>query len=76
MTYLKWGFSTDIQSMQAEINTNKTVKFTLGGLHSSSPTNSIMIKIEDLISVMKMFREIEDAGNTNDVVNCVKGKYN
>ena len=34
--YMKIGFNTDIQSMSAEISTNKTVTFSLGGLHSYS----------------------------------------
>ena len=61
--YMKIGFNTDIQSMQAEISTNKTVSFQLGGLHSNSPTNNLQIKVEDLVSIFKLFRE-----STNDVI--------
>ena len=61
--YMKIGFNTDIQSMQAEISTNKTVSFQLGGLHSNSPTNNFQIKVEDLVSIFKLFRE-----STNDVI--------
>ena len=61
--YMKVGFNTDIQSMQAEISTNKTVTFSLGGLHSNSPTNNLQIKVEDLVSIFKLFRE-----STNDVI--------
>ena len=39
--YKKWGFSTSIEEMSAELTTNKTVKFQLGGLHSIAPTNSV-----------------------------------
>ena len=48
--YLKWGFNTDIQSMSAEITTNKTVNFQLGGLHSYS-TNSVTLKLEDIVKI-------------------------
>ena len=61
--YMKIGFNTDIQSMSAEISTNKTVTFSLGGLHSNSPTNNLHIKMEDLVSIFKLFRE-----STNDVI--------
>jgi hypothetical protein len=60
--YRKWGFSTSIEEMSAELTTNKTVKFQLGGLHSISPTNSISIKLNDLIKIASLFRE-----STNDV---------
>ena len=59
--------------MSAEITTNKTVNFNLGGLHSSTPTNSISIKLDDLLKIATLFREI-DAGvlssttNTNTVI--------
>ena len=59
--YKKWGFSTSIEEMSAELTTNKTVKFQLGGLHSIAPTNSISIKLEDLLKIATLFREI-DAG--------------
>ena len=57
--YRKFGFSTQIDSMSAEITTNKTVKFELGGLHSTSPTNSISIRLEDLLKIVSLFREID-----------------
>lgn len=60
--YRKWGFSTTIESMSAELTTNKTVKFQLGGLHSIAPTNSISIKLNDLIKIASLLRE-----STNDV---------
>ena len=59
--------------MSAEITSNKTVNFNLGGLHSSTPTNSISIKLDDLLKIATLFREI-DAGvlssttNTNTVI--------
>ena len=59
--YTKWGFSTEIDSMSAEITSNKTVNFQLGGLHSTAPTNSISIKLDDLLKIATLFREI-DAG--------------
>lgn len=60
--YSKWGFNTEIESMSAELTTNKTVNFTLGGLHSTaSLTNNIQIKVEDLISVIKLFRSADTA---------------
>lgn len=61
--YMKIGFNTDIQSMSAEITTNKTVNFQLGGLHSNSPTNSFQIKFEDIVNLFKMVRD-----STNDVI--------
>ena len=60
--YTKWGFSTEIDSMSAEITSNKTVNFQLGGLHSIAPTNSISIKLDDLLKIATLFREI-DAGD-------------
>lgn len=54
--YSKFGFSTDIESMSAEICTNKTVKFTLGGLHSYT-TNNVTVRIEDLVNILKVFRD-------------------
>ena len=59
--YMKLGFNTDIQSMSAEITTNKTVSFQLGGLHSYA-TNSITIKIDDLLKTIQLLRE-----STNNV---------
>jgi hypothetical protein len=55
--YMKIGFNTDIQSMSAEITTNKTVNFQLGGLHSNVATNGFIIKMEDLMKISQMFRE-------------------
>lgn len=63
--YKKWGFSTSIEEMSAELTTNKTVKFQLGGLHSIAPTNSISIKLEDLLKIATLFRESSCVG-TND----------
>ena len=54
--YKKFGFSTEIETMQAELTTNKTVKFSLGGLHSYS-TNSISINLDQMVNILKMFRE-------------------
>ena len=64
--YRKWGFSTSIESMSAEITTNKTVNFQLGGLHSIAPTNSISIKLDDLLKMATLFRESQVAG-TNEI---------
>lgn len=64
--YRKWGFSTTIESMSAELTTNKTVKFQLGGLHSIAPTNSISIKLDDLLKIATLFRESQVAG-TNEI---------
>ena len=58
MKYTKWGFSTQIDSMSAEITSNKTVNFHLGGLRSIAPTNSISIRLEDLLKIAGMFREV------------------
>lgn len=72
--YKKWGFSTTIEEMSAELTTNKTVKFQLGGLHSIAPTNSISIRLEDLLKIATLFRESENI-RTNDfpVVNAPIG---
>ena len=59
MKYTKWGFSTVIDSMSAEITTNKTVNFQLGGLHSIAPTNSISVKLDDLLKIASLFREVD-----------------
>ena len=56
--YTKWGFSTQIDSMSAEITSNKTVSFHLGGLRSIAPTNSISIRLDDLLKIAGMFREV------------------
>lgn len=64
--YKKWGFSTSIEEMSAELTTNKTVKFQLGGLHSIAPTNSISIKLDDLLKIATLFRESPCVG-TNDL---------
>lgn len=64
--YFKFGFSTDIESMSAEITTNRTVIFNLGGLHSTMATNAVAIKLDDLLKISNLFR-----GNkitTNDVI--------
>ena len=55
--YMKIGFNTDIQSMSAEISTNKTVTFSLGGLHSYS-TNNVVVRVEDLVNILKVFRDV------------------
>ena len=68
MKYRKWGFSTEIESMSAEITTNKTVNFQLGGLHSIAPTNSISIKLEDLLKIATLFRESQ-GGVSNEISN-------
>ena len=57
--YTKWGFSTVIDSMSAEITTNKTVNFQLGGLHSIAPTNSISIRLDDLLKIASLLREAD-----------------
>lgn len=62
MKYTKWGFSTQIDSMQAEITSNKTVNFKLGGFHSTAPTNSISIKLDDLLKIANLLREVDDSG--------------
>jgi hypothetical protein len=62
--YRKFGFNTDIQSMSAEITTNKTVNFQLGGLHSvSATTNNISIKLDEILKIAQLFRD-----STNDVI--------
>ena len=60
--YTKWGFSTQIDSMSAEITSNKTVNFKLGGFHSTSPTNSISIKLNDLLKIANLLREVDGGG--------------
>ena len=67
--YMKIGFNTDIQSMSAEINTNKTVNFQMGGLHSNVATNGFVIKLEDLLKISQLFRD-----TTNDVIIIDKGR--
>ena len=67
---MKFGFNTDIQSMSAEITTNKTVNFQLGGLHSNIATNWFTIKLEDLLKIVSLFREA-----TNDVI-VLEGRQN
>ena len=56
--YFKFGFNTDIETMSAEITTNKTVNFHLGGYHSSSITN-LSVNLEDLLKMSKILRESE-----------------
>ncbi len=65
--YKKWGFSTSIEEMSAELTTNKTVKFQLGGFHSIAPTNSISIRLEDLLKIATLFRESACVA-TNDLL--------
>lgn len=67
---MKLGFNTDIQSMSAEITTNKTVNFQLGGLHSNVATNGFTIRLEDLLKIASLFREA-----TNDVI-VLEGRQN
>ena len=43
--------------MSAEITTNRTVSFPLGGLHSNVSTNGLIIKLEDLVKVSQLLRE-------------------
>lgn len=64
--YSKFGFSTDIESMSAEIHTNRTVSFNIGGLHSHY-TNSVSLKLDDLLKVVQLFRE-SGIASTNIVV--------
>lgn len=66
--YRKFGFTTQIDSLSAEITTNKTVNFQLGGLHSIAPTNSISIRLEDLLKIVKLFREVDGLTNANSIV--------
>lgn len=66
VNYSKWGFNTEIQSMTAELTTNKTVKFTLGGFNSTMVTNSLNIKMDDMFKLMKLFREVNNV--TNDII--------
>ena len=66
--YLKWGFSTYIDSMSAEITTNKTVNFQLGGLHSIAPTNVVSIKLEDLLKIASLFRDSGGLTNVSSIV--------
>ena len=66
--YKKWGFSTEIDSMSAEVTTNKTVSFHLGGLHSIAPTNSISIKMQDLLQIANLLRDSNASTNIVDVV--------
>ena len=51
--------------MSAEICSNKTVKFNLGGLHSFATTNGLAIKLDDLLKISQLFR---DCKTTNDVI--------
>lgn len=59
------GFNTEIQEMRAEITTNRTVVFSLGGLHSTTYTNSIIFRVEDLFKLASYFRE---CSSTNEVI--------
>ena len=52
--------------MSAEITTNKTVVFSLGGLHSTiCTTNNISLNVNDLFNLVKYFRE---CSMTNDII--------
>ena len=71
--YVKWGFSTYIDAMSAEITTNKTVNFQLGGLHSTYPTNSISINVSDLLKLVNLIRDADaTALNTTNNTNVVE----
>jgi len=52
--------------MSAEIRTNRTVIFNIGGLHSHY-TNSVVLKMDDLLKVVQLFRE-SGIASTNIVV--------
>lgn len=67
--YSKFGFNTDIQSMEAEITTNRTVKFSLGGLHSNVATNTFSIRLDELLKLSQLVRN-----STNDVIVIDKNK--
>ena len=43
--------------MSAEIATNKTVNFQLGGLHSNVSTNSLVLKLDDMVKFVQLLRE-------------------
>ena len=68
VNYSKWGFNTEIQSMTAELTTNKTVKFTLGGFNSTIVTNSLNIKLDDMFKILKFFRDVNSNITTNDII--------
>ena len=68
MNYSKWGFNTEIQSMNVELTTNKTVKFTLGGFNSTIVTNSLNIKLDDMFKILKFFRDVNSNITTNDII--------
>ena len=70
--YRKFGFNTDIQSMSAEITTNKTVSFHLGGLHSTAmTTNSLSIKLDEIFKIAQIFRN-----STNDIITIDRRELN
>lgn len=50
--------------MTAELTTNKTVRFTLGGYSSNVITNSVRIKVDDMFKIANLLRE----SNTNGVI--------
>lgn len=68
MNYSKWGLNTEIQSMNVELTTNKTVKFTLGGFNSTIVTNSLNIKLDDMFKILKFFRDVNSNTITNDII--------
>ena len=68
--YMKFGFNTEIQTMQVDINTNKTVNFQLGGLHSNAATNGFAIKLDDLLKITQLFRE----GKTNEATQVMQAQ--
>lgn len=63
VNYSKWGFNTEIQSMTAELTTNKTVKFTIDGFNSTVITNSLNIKLDDMFKMLKLFRDVNNITN-------------
>lgn len=67
--YSKWGLNTQIETISAELTTNKTVKFNLGGLHSTISTNTLHFKLEDIQKVIGLLRETQmTMEQTNGVV--------
>lgn len=60
VTYSKWGFNTQIEHMSAEISTNKTVTFNLGGLASIASTNTLHVKLEDVTKLLGLIRTIPE----------------
>ena len=54
--------------MGVELSTNKTVKFTLGGFNSTIVTNSLNIKLDDMLKILKFFRDVNSNITTNDII--------